>query len=197
MNMLRLNSTIGALLLMSSFAFAAQHESRIEAAFKQLQVPATTDQAAKDLLALSKANPAARKYLVEHLPTMIERDPKTVGDSWLNAVRLAGELKLSETAPALVKWINFQTGGMVGMAIWERLDNYPAGKALSQIGDPAVPTLEGVLQNGTEEERSVAIRALSLIHSSAAKAALEAQLDQQKPKTKEFIKSALDHWNPS
>jgi hypothetical protein len=67
---------------------------------------------------------------------------------WNNAVRLSGELKVTAAAPALAKWIGLNTGGSVTFAGTERLENNAPGKALAQIGNPAVPALIRVLEHG-------------------------------------------------
>jgi hypothetical protein len=58
-----------------------------------------TDKAAEQLAVLANANTSARKYVSEHLPALI--DKTSSGEIWLNAVRLAGELKILEAVPAL------------------------------------------------------------------------------------------------
>jgi hypothetical protein len=172
-----------------------QEQQSADETFQRLLSPKTTDKAATQLLSRAKKEPEARKYLAEHLPPVIEKDPKDLGQPWFNAVRLAGTLKIPEASSALAKWISLDSGGTTGMTISLRLDNQPAAKALAQIGDPAVPTLSDVLQHGSAEERSAAARALYLIGSAAAKDALVKHLAEEKdPELKSFIQNILDHW---
>src|SRR6266568_633411 len=145
---------------------------------KQLKVPETTDQAAEQLSNLGKVSARTRRYLARHLPAMIENDTNNYVP-WANAVRLAGELKLVEAVPALARWISARPGGTVSLGGEERLEYNPAAKALAQIGDPAVPTLLGVLEHGNLKERQVAVKALKLIASPAAKNALQRHVDQE------------------
>jgi hypothetical protein len=49
-------------------------------------------------LAIGRRDPEARKYVVQKLPDMIR---SAQNEPWLVAVRLAGELKATETIPAL------------------------------------------------------------------------------------------------
>jgi hypothetical protein len=185
-------------ILMVCTQLLAEKQGPAAEVFQRLLSPQTTDKAAQQLLKRGKADSETRKYLAEHLPAVIERGPKEPDDPWFNAVQLAGELKIAESASALGRWISLDTGGMTGMAIWARLGNQPAAKALSQIGDPAGPVLASILQYGNSEERSAAIRALALIGSPDAKKTLQNQLKrEQEPKTKAFIKNILEHWKPA
>jgi hypothetical protein len=98
---------------------------------------------------------------------------------WLNAVRLAGELKIAEAAPSLAKWIVVDQFGEITASMVQRLDIDPAGKALSQIGDPAIPTLIVILAYGTVRQCRVAYLALNLIGSVNAKALLRSRRVQE------------------
>ena len=177
---------------------AQQRGTSTSEAFQRLLQPGTTNEAAKQLLQRARSNPETKRYLKEHLPPIVEKGPSDVGEPWVNVVGLAGELRISEAVPALAKWIGFEFGrGTVDMASWAALDDYPAAKALSQIGDPAVPRLATILKQGTSEDRSAAVRALMLIGTPAAKTVLQDQLKvEQDPKMKSFIKDAIDHWRP-
>ena len=115
-----------------------QEAATLDVLFQQLLSPTATDKAAQTLLKRGTSDPATRTYLSTHLPRVIEAGGNGAGRQWLNAVRLAGQLRISEAAPALSKWISFEMGE-TSMAIFSRLDDNPAGKALSQIGDPPSP----------------------------------------------------------
>lgn len=180
----------------------AQGHPQAAETFSRLLAPKTTDKATEELLRSAKTDPATRRYLSEHLPAVIEKGPKVYGEPWLNAVRLSGELKVTEAVPALSKWIKTQTGGDLNGTLTLsrslRLQYNPAAKALSQIGDPAVPTLAGILEHGLAEERSLAAGALWLIRSPAAQTVLQEQMNhEQDPQMKDLIKNILDHWKPA
>jgi HEAT repeat protein len=108
-------------------------------------------------------------------------------------VRLAGELKIAEAAPALAKWIRFNNGtGTLGLTREAGLVDYPAGQALVQIGAPAIPTLVLVLEHGNVYERWNAAYALNLIGLPQAKTALRDRLKREPDSTmRDFIENAL------
>jgi hypothetical protein len=152
---------------------------------KRLQSAKTTDDARKQLLQLGNSDSNVRRYLAVQLPAMIEPGPKSCPPSeiadlvarrhscpWYNAVELAGKLKIGEAAPALAQWINWRNEGPVGLSLEARLVFYPAAKALSEIGDPAIPVLQRVLNSGSPEEHVRAVRVLCIIHTPNAKAVL-------------------------
>src|ERR1700676_3612978 len=70
------------------------------ALFQQLQSKETTENAKEFLLRRANTDQEVRKYLANNLPAMIQ-GAKGATASWLSAVRLAGELKITEAAPAL------------------------------------------------------------------------------------------------
>jgi hypothetical protein len=173
----------------------SQGVSQVALLFQQLQEPTTTDRAKADLIALTKSDPSARTYLADHLSPFIEKGPSEPEEPWSNAIRLAGDLRIAEAAPALARWIKLSNGGSTTMASQARLDNYPAAKALAAIGDPAIPTLVGVLGQGNLNERGIAVRALRLIHSTKARNALEAQLNRDPDANmRDHIQRILSDW---
>lgn len=102
-----------------------------------------------------------------------DRTWKWPDSQWLNAVSLAGELKIVEAMPALAKWVSVRTGGgMTTLSSESGLINSPAGTALVQIGDPAIPALQETLEHGELHTRWDSARALVLVNSPKAKAAL-------------------------
>ncbi len=157
----------------------AQAKAAVVDLFRRMQSSKTNDGAARQLLVLGHSDPEARRYLATHLPLVIAEGPKYApGQSdpepeWFDEVRLAGELKLAETTPALAKWISVSTGGGIStLSDAASLENNPAGTALVQIGNPAVPVLQRLLQQGNQNERWRAFYALRRIGSPGAKAAL-------------------------
>jgi len=154
----------------------AQEQATVSKLFQRLQSSETDDQAAVQLLKLGKSDAAARRYLADHLPGMIEAGPKYVpewpGSPWLNAVQLAGELNIVEAAPSLCKWISVSTSSVLTLSGESHLRTSPAGAALAQIGDPAIPALRGLLERGGSKDRWRAAYALALIGSSKAVATI-------------------------
>jgi HEAT repeat protein len=148
----------------------AQSPLSIPKSFAQLQVEETTEQATDQFLKMGPSNVAARAYLAAHLPPLIGQEPAGKPHVWLNSVRLAGAFQLAEAIPSLAKCIAVPAGTPRGSTLAEalRLDSLPAGKALAQIGEPAIPTLVGILDSGARREKWVAYRALFLIGSTRA-----------------------------
>jgi hypothetical protein len=163
----------------------------------ELQSPQTTDQATVRLLELGKTDPRVRAYLASHLPRIIQRDPKYAPEPWTNAVRLAGTLKIPETARSLTKWISIDNvGDGTSLTEFMRLDTDPAGKALAQIGDPAIPALSEVLNKGNARERRDACLSLRLIGSPASKNVLVKHVRAERdPGLRKFLEDMLKAWD--
>jgi HEAT repeat protein len=193
--MLTLPVTI-ALLFGSSLVLnsqlQAQQPQQAHALLQQLQSAQTSDEAAEKLLKLGSSDSKAREYLAVHLPAIIEKEPLDPARPWTNAVRLAGDLKIAEAAPALAKWIGLNNGGTITLAQEARLETNAPGGALAQIGAAAIPSLIGVLNHGNLHERWNAAFALNLIGSTQAKAALRDHLNREPDSTlREFVEGAL------
>jgi hypothetical protein len=133
------------------------------------------------LVKLANSDSGARRYLAEHLPSLIEADPRNpqpdrrayARPQWLNAVQLAGGLTFAEAAPALAKWITFRDPPGIGDTLLEEtLGNSPAGTALIQIGDPAIPAMQRLLADGNRDGRWHATYGLTYSKSSKARAVL-------------------------
>jgi hypothetical protein len=177
---------------LATSVLGAQETPKASILFREFQSPQKTGQATEQLLKLGKSDTKVKKYLAVRLPPVIEKSPQDNPEVWNNAVRLAGELKIAEAAPTLGKWIGLDSGGSITFAGNERLDNNLVGKALALIGDPAVPTLNGVLEHGNSNEREVAVRALKLIGSPRAKSALRGHLKRESdPHVRDLIEQAL------
>jgi len=172
---------------------------------QKLQSDKTTDDARKQLLLLGKSHPEVREYLAAQLPPLIALGPKSCPQSekadlvarwhfcpWYNAVELAGNLKIGEAAPALARRINWRNPGPFGLSLEARLVFYPAIKALSEIGDPAIPVVQHVLNYGSSGEHARAVRVLCIIHTPKAKAALQDNLSHETdPDIQAMIKNVL------
>jgi hypothetical protein len=94
-------------------------------------------------------------------------------------VELAGDLKISEASSALAAWINWRKEGPFLPTLEVQLIFYPAAKALTETGDPAIPVLQRVLNSGNSEVHARAVRVLCIIHTPKAKAALHDNLPRE------------------
>jgi hypothetical protein len=179
-----------ALALMMSFVGTAFAQLSAEPGtlFKQLQSPEATDKATETLLKSAPYDPETRRYLQKELPSMIEKGWRGDSPQWMNAVSLAGKLKIAETAPALAKWIGMDSVGDTSLRIAMRLENNPAANALAEIGDPAIPELVGVLDHGSSRERTASYMILVRIDSPRAKSVIRARLPNESDSdVREFI----------
>ena len=160
----------------------------------KLETEATADQAVEQLRKLAQSDPAARRFLIVHLPPIIEAGPKIHTQAWRSAVQLAGDLRMVEAAPALAKWLGVDTGSDISdMHPEARLEHNSPGKALFQIGDPAIPFVQPVLAHGTLRERWTAAYVLNRIDSGQARGALRKHLTENEPDStlRDFIKQVL------
>lgn len=179
----------------AGLAQVPQAPASVVALFEQLQSPETTDAATSELLKRASADQQTRKYLVTHLPDLIEKGPRRI-QIWNNAVRIAGDLRIVEAVPALAKWIGSETGsGLITLGREARLENEPAAKALAQIGDPSVPALAQVLRGSGLRERWNALYSLKLIGSPSAKKAFQEHIGvESDPGVRDFMERALQKW---
>jgi HEAT repeat protein len=185
----RLVAAITCCIFLQSSAFPVHDQPGLAALVQNLESPQTTNDAAEQLMKLGKSDPKVREYLAIHLPQMIEKDS---GGPWMNAVHLSGALKIAEATPALAKWLTVDNVGEITTAGFIKLENNPAGKALAEIGDPAIPTLIGVLVHGSLRERRYALYALNLIGSPRAKKTLRTHLKREPDESlRHFIQEAL------
>lgn len=147
------------LTLVPSSTVAQHPEEPVELCFQRLQSQSAADmrQASEQLVRQGKSDPKAREYIAIHLPALIEKGPKDYLGRWITFVRIAGELKIAGSAPALAKWLTIDNIGEISTAGFMRLENNPARAALVQIGDPAIQAVRTVFDNGTLRERRYAV----------------------------------------
>src|SRR5215469_4144196 len=172
----------------------AQHSESVVLAFERLQSESPTEikQGSDQLVRLAKSDPKAREYIALHLPAMIEKGPKDNLGRWMTLVRIAGELKIAEAAPALAKWLTIDNIGEISTAGFMRMENNPAGAALVQIGEPSIPAVVTVFDHGTSRERRYAVYVLDQINSPSAKRSLREQLNREPDKDlRDFIRTSL------
>lgn len=184
-----------SLALLDCWIFASAptsgDSSAVQLAFTRLQVETTSDGAANHLRAMARSDPSVRDYLSANLPTVIEG--QAFGTVWLNAIRLAGDLKIVSAVDALVSALGKNNiGGTVTFAEERHLHNDPPGKALVQIGAPAIPAVTSALSSNNRETRWRAARVLININSPSARAALADHLqDEPDAQLRSFIQSAI------
>ena len=184
--------TVG--LTIAPIGAAAQHSESVALAFERLQSESPTEikQGSEQLVRLGKSDPKAREYIALHLPPLIEKGPKDYLGRWITLVRLAGELKIAEAAPALAKWLTIDNIGEISTAGFMKLENNAAGAALVQIGDPAIPAVITVFDHGTLRERRYAVYVLNQINSPSAKRSLREQLNREPDEDlRDFIRKSL------
>lgn len=169
-----------------------QNQADLQQVFADLEKAETSDRAAAQLRGDMKDFPAIRQFLVQNVARLIRA--ARPGAVRLNSVRLAGDFKIQEAVPALVEQLGDvrTTGGPVTMAEALRLENDPPGKALAQIGDPAIPAIEGILKSGDRSTRFRAVYVLWNIGSQQAKEILRGQFTRESdPAIRRFIQTSL------
>ena len=194
----KINLVLVLALTVLSMSQAPNDDPQTAILFKRLETPETTDQATEQLLKLAANSSEMKKYLATHLPSIIDKGPTDAGGKaerpWINATRIAGQLKLVEAIPSLVKWFSFETGGTITLGQAARLEYHPAAKALSQIGDPAVPSLERILSNANLDYRKIAVLALTLIGSNKGYSVLRAHVPHESdPGLRDMIQKTLEN----
>lgn len=169
-----------------SLPTAPQRTPDIVTLFTQLKNVSTTNNASQEILRAAGQDHAAREYIVERLPDLIDRP--TLDQVWRNAVRLAGELKASNAVQPLMQVLPrspFQPSILIGSAM--SLDADAVGKALCEIGDPAVPGLANLLEHADKTSRRRAARILWNIDSSSSRKVLRDDLQHETdPEIKRF-----------
>jgi HEAT repeat protein len=165
---------IVAFALVSLSGACAQNHPTPDIRFlmQQLDTPNAGRDTFDKIVKLAKKDPRAREYVVQKLPEMI-RGPQS--DLWVDALRLAGTLKVKEAIPALQEAMSrppfpaepYLTFG----GIW-RLDGDIVAKTLSQIGEPAIPATTTLLKSEDAALRGRALLILRNIGSPAARRVL-------------------------
>ena len=163
-----------------------------DALFQKLQTGRTSSQAFVQFVKLGKRHPDVRKYLADHLPEKIAGP----GDNllvWQNEVFLASSLQIVEAIPALVQHIDQHVEqGYSDLSSEELLEDFPAGKALGHMGEPAIPALSSVLETGGIQKRWIASRALKMIEGETATEALSNHLAHESDtKLRKYIEFAI------
>ena len=170
-------------------AICGQRPISAEALFEKLQSERTSRAAYEQFLKTGKRHSDLRKYLTDRLPEKIAAGPGDHPTVWENDVLLAGHLRIVEAIPALVQQLDQRIPqDLSGLSNEELLRDFPAGAALGELGEPAIPALSSVLETSGYQKRWVAIRALNLIGARAATEALSRHLPSESdPKLKDYM----------
>ena len=198
------SAIVTMVLTASAYGFsAAQPAQEVQQLFAQLQDAKTSNDAAVRLKVLAESSADAMQYLAMQLPQLITKTSQS--EVWLNSVRLAGDLRIAETVPILVKLfdgeshLNFVTpespvSFTTTMTERDRLDNDSVGKALAKIGEPAIEPVRNILENNSNSQ-SMRLRAAHVLYnmnSTSADAALAHDLQSETdPRVKSSIEARL------
>lgn len=171
---------------------AAGDDSQVDVLLARLDSPVAADQ----LIKLGRTDPAARRAIAMRLPPLLAKDPPPESavppGRWANGFRVAGELKIVEAVPALIKHIVLLTDAVSGLSLSYEFRNRAAVQALIEIGQPAVPAVVGMLKQGDSLQRQASAYILGQIASDAALQALKKDLpNESDPKVKHRIEEAL------
>lgn len=171
-----------------------QDAANIDRLFTGLNDPSATNTAARQILEVASKDAGARQYIVRRLPEMIDKQ-RPEDAVWQNAVDLAGQLKASEAIPSLLKALALgRVGGpqQTTFTTEIRLDDDVVGKALAEIGDPAVPAISKLLASQDRNTRRRAVLILRNMYSPTAHKVLQERLPHEPDKIiKELIETGL------
>jgi hypothetical protein len=162
--------------------------------YDKLIQPSETNSAAAEIFQIAKDTPAARDFMANKLPSLIVDQlpiggPETASPVWLNAVRLAGQLKFVVAIPALKRGLSIpqmfggyddKHHGASTVTIEAKLGYDIVGRALADIGDPSVPVLAEILSTGNATARRRASWILTNIDSPASRKAMRDHLPHER-----------------
>jgi HEAT repeat protein len=176
---------------LTALAARSQKTPDVRKLFAEFNQHKTTDTATQRILELARKDQHAREYLVQRLPAIIRDRPSD--QIWLNAVRLTGALKATETIPVLMQALSRGiTGGTLTLGEYMRLDTDAVGKALAEIGDPSVAPLEDVLKHSDQSSRHRAALILLNINSTLSRKVLQDDLQTENdPSIRKLIEGEL------
>lgn len=178
---------------------APQTAQEVQQRFAQLHDATTSDEASVQLKALAGNNADARLYLAKELPGLISKTSQDPSQDkvWLNCVHLAGELKIEKTIPVLVTLFDparYSRSAVSTMTSRTTFANDPVAKALVQLGQPAIGSVSGILEDKDKGQQTRMHAALVLynMNSPDADAALVHDLQTETdPRVRSFIEGRL------
>jgi hypothetical protein len=172
---------------------SGQTNQDVASLFVELCQPSTTDHAASEIARFARKDSGARQYIVERLPGILKRTE--IDRVWLNAVRLAGELKAEQTIPALRKALSLgKVGGPHVMTFTTEmvLDDDVVAKAISQMGDAAIPGVRDLLARQAAKDRRRAVLILRNMGTPTARRVLQEHLpNETDPRNRDLIEAGL------
>ena len=176
----------------------AQAPPDIRTLYEQLTNPTETSTAAPRIRELASKDSTARDFMAQKLPSLVSRRP---ADSiWMNAVRLSGQLKVTDAVPALKQALSLgpirggydYEGSAISLSEFAHLRYDIVGRALADIGDPSVFAVADVLSHGDASTRTRAVFILANINSPAAQKVLRDHLPtESEPGIKNMIRNEL------
>jgi len=158
----------------------------------QLADPSHTDAAVKSILELDKNDQGLRTDLAPIVAALVDHCP--TGSAWMNAVLLAGDLKLTTSVPSLVRALGRgEIGSGIVAGVSEiQLTNDAVGRSLAHIGDPAIPALSKLLENqNTRTRRRAAIILLNMQSPVSRKVVRNHLASETDPRLKSFLGDLL------
>ena len=146
------------------------------------------DDAKKKLVMQTKKSAGDRRRVIHSMIRVLD-DPTASFETQSDVAGTLGQLRAIEGIDALVKYLDLNNG-VVGLSA----GNYPALRAIIEIGRPAVGKLsKALLKERTSVRRNAAL-ALGEIGGGQAKKALELALARESDyATKQIIKIAWSH----
>jgi HEAT repeat protein len=162
---------VASVLLLVASAVTAQKQER-----------ATPEQIKRDVKALYAKDPAVRSEAlarlkeagttaVPYLVVVLNDGRRANTDAVLAAIKILGDLRAKQAAPALVRAIDFNTTGESSVLLKgdsRIIQEYPAVGALVQIGSDAVPALKAELSLGHASREELVLRTLKIIGGPSA-----------------------------
>jgi hypothetical protein len=152
---------------------------------------------------LALRDTTVRDYMAERLPAVINANAKgdwrSVTLTWMNAVRLAGQLKIDAAIPALIESLSrspvrggYDMNDGIGYTFSRgaKLEFDIVARALADIGDPSVPAVAGVLANG--DTQMVRVRAAWILKNIDSPTAHKAMSDRLQIETDPAMKKLLE-----
>jgi HEAT repeat protein len=169
-------------------AVQSQATPELQTLLVQLKAPETTHQSASKLMSISQSQPAVRNLLSDELPTMlVDNDDFDVMQA---ETMLAGDLKLETTIHSLVNLLNKPVHSFHSrksryiledrtLTRFAELRDDPVARALSEIGEPALPALSVPLESPSVDVRRRAIRILLRIKTPQSRAMLQQRVSKE------------------
>ncbi len=183
---------------------AQENRSHLDQILAKLSDPETSNDSAIALIKAGESDSAAKAYVAEHLPALLEsyggRGDRMEDYAWGDAARVAGELSVTGAARVLCQRIDLVTNPMAGISITYNFINRAAVCALIKTGEGAVPCVTEVLKGGTALQREEAAYVLGYIGGDEAQRELNAQLKREDdPEVRQRIQEALKQrpWRPN